>query len=269
MAKETADGMTQKEAYKLELILLELLEEMTRHFDMVLNDGKSLFLDPYVRGMMLEQALWQPQITAVPISKLIHILLEDIKRFKGDHSLTFSLLCAYAELGIAPTRASYAYFVESGDDGLLSDLDSAAISSRWKLQTYPHHVEAVISHLSSSKQMADRMKCVETLILMGQVNKVPLEAMETWFSGTEANTAQMIRPLNLLMQTSSGRRWLADRFKSIPPSSPMHTSIKALFANELSAVRKVGDYRFWTPEECESLESSFSLSRESVGNNSK
>ncbi len=268
-AKKTADGMTQEEAYKLECILLELLEEMTRHFDMVLNDGKSLFLDPYVRGMMMEQALWQPQISPAPISKVIPILLEDIKRFKGDQSLTFSLLCAYAALGIAPTRTSYAYFVESGQGGELSDLDSAAVSSRWKLQTHPNHVEAVLGHLSSTKQMADRMKCVETLILMGQVTQVPKESMETWFNGIEANTAQMLRPLNLLMQTPSGRKWLADRFKAMPPSSATRDPIRALFENELSAVRKAGDYRFWAREECDLLESSLSLSTDSIGSTSR
>ncbi len=269
MASKRADAVTQVEAGQLENTLLGLLEEFTRHFDLLLNDGKSLFLDPYVRGMMMEQALWQPKINRAPVSKIIAILINDLKRLKGDQTLAFSLLCAYTDLGIAPNHTSYVYFTATGEGGGLSDLDSAVILARWKMQTKPVHVDAVLKHLASANQVADRMKCVETLILMGQVKQVPLEAMETWFSGIEANSAQMLRPLNLLMQTSSGRKWLADRFKAMPPSSPLHDPIKALFENELSAVRKAGDYRFWTLEECDLLESSLSLGKDPVGSNGK
>ncbi len=269
MANKLVAGLTQDEAYQLERTLLDILEETTRHFDTLLNDEESLFFDPFVRGMMMEQALWQPQINPAPVSKVISVLLNDLRKFKGDQTLAFSLFCAYADLGIAPTHTSYVNLLATGRTAGLSVLDTAVLAARWKMQTHPDQVEAVLGHLSSTKQMADRMKCVETLILMGQVKQVPLEAMETWFSGIEANGAQVLRPLNLLMQTSSGRKWLADRFKAMPPSSPLHDPIKALFENELSAVRKVGDYRFWTLEECDLLESSLSLGKDPVGSNGK
>ena len=235
------------------------MQLIRNRFDLLLTDGTSLFLDPFARGMMLEQALWRPDRHPATITHLLSLVMGDLESSSGELSLSHSLLCAYADLGFAPNEASHAVLMETQEGGKLSDLDSAGILARWRMATEARHVDAVAKYITTSKHMTDRMNCVETLILMEQFDHIPPDLMEHWFAKIKGDDARIRRPLNLLMQNPTGRRYLVEKYKAMPADDPLREPIKTLFANELSAVHEFGDYRFWTREECRRLESDLQL----------
>ncbi|WP_345683464.1 hypothetical protein [Novipirellula caenicola] len=261
----SAKTLSAEQAHEREKALFQFMQLIRNKFDLVLTDETSLFLDPFVRGTMLEQALWRPDRHPATITDLLSLVMGDLESSSGELSLSHSLFCAYADLGLAPNDKSFAFLGETQVGGKLSDLDSAAILARWRMETAPRHVEAVAKHIKTSKHMTDRMNCVETLILMEQFDHIPSDLMQRWFAGIKGDADQIRRPLNLLMQNATGRRYLADKYKEMSVDAPLREPIKALFENELSAVHEFGDYRFWTREECKQLESDLQLEFASAG----
>lgn len=255
----SAKALSADKAHEREKLLYQIMQVIRNQFDLLLTDGTSLFLDPFARGMMLEQALWRPERHPATITDLLSLVLGDLESSSGELSLSHSLLCAYADLGFAPNEKSFAVLLETQEGGKLSDLDSAGILARWRMATEARHVDAVAKHIKTAKHMTDRMNCVETLILMEQFDHIPPGLMQRWFAEIKGGADRIRRPLNLLMQNPTGRRYLVDRYKAMPDDSPLREPIRALFANELSAVHEFGDYRFWTNEECERLKSDLQL----------
>ena len=255
----SAKALSADNAHEREKLLYQTMQVIRNQFDLLLTDGTSLFLDPFARGMMLEQALWQPDRNPATVTDLLSLVLGDLEASSGELSLSHSLLCAYADLGFAPNEKSFAVLMETQEGGRLSNLDSAGILARWRMATEAWHVDAVATYIQTAKHMTDRMNCVETLILMEEFDSIPPDLMERWFAKINGDAAQIRRPLNLLMQNPSGRRYLADKYKAMPVDAPLREPIQALFANELAAVHEFGDYRFWTKEECKRLESDLQL----------
>ncbi|WP_345321524.1 hypothetical protein [Novipirellula rosea] len=257
--ESSARTLSAEQAHEREKALFLFMELIRKKFDLVLTDETSLFLDPFVRGTMLEQALWRPDRRPATITDLLTFVIGDLESSSGELSLSHSLFCAYANLGLAPNDKSFGILLETQVGGKLSDLDAAGILARWRMETAPRHVAAVAKHIRTSNHMTDRMNCVETLILMDQFDHIPADLMQHWFTKIKGDANQIRRPLNLLMQNATGRRYLADKYIAMPVDAPLREPIKALFANELSAVHEFGDYRFWTREECKQLESDLQL----------
>ncbi|WP_162006858.1 hypothetical protein [Roseimaritima sediminicola] len=258
-SEASAKTLSPEGAHDRERLFYQLMRRIRREVDSHLNDGTSLFLDPFVRGMMLEQSLWQPQRHPATVTHLLSRVLNDLESSSGQLSLSYSLICAYADLGFAPNETSHAVFTQSLQDQTSKDRDAAAVLARWRWPTEQRHVDATVEFLKHAKHPTDRMNCVETLILMDRISLVPADLLRRWFEGIEGEADQIRRPLNLLMQNAAGRRYLADKFLAMPADAALREPIRALFANELTHVRKSGDYRFWTREECDGLESDLQL----------
>jgi len=255
----SAKTLPIEKAFEREKAVFQFMEAIRHQFDLLLTDGTSLFPDPFVRGMMLEQALWRPQSHSATVTDLLSIVLGDLEASSGELSLSYSLHCAYANLGFAPNEKSHAILIETREGGKVSDLNAAAILARWRFPAEQRHVDATVEFIQTAKHLTDKLNCVETLILMEEFDSIPPDLMERWFAKINGDAAQIRRPLNLLMQNPSGRRYLADKYKAMPVDAPLREPIQALFANELSAVHHFGDYRFWTKEECKRLESDLQL----------
>jgi len=255
----SAKTLSADKAHERERLFYQLMRLIRNEFDLLLTDGNSLFLDPFTRGMMLEQALWRPDRHPATTTQLLSLVLSDLESSSGELSLSYSLFCAYADLGFAPNETSHALFFESAQGQAFRVRDSAAVLARWRWPTAQRHVDATVEFIQTAKHMTDKLNCVETLILMEEFDSIPPDLMERWFAKINGDAAQIRRPLNLLMQNPSGRRYLADKYKAMPVDAPLREPIQALFANELSAVHHFGDYRFWTKEECKRLESDLQL----------
>ncbi|WP_153558281.1 hypothetical protein [Roseimaritima sediminicola] len=257
--KISAKTLSAEESHARERVFYQLMRRIRDQVDRHLNDGTSLFLDPFVRGMVLEQALWRPDRSPATVTHLLSRVLRDLESSSGDSSLSYSLFCAYADLGFAPNETSHAMFMQSAQGQAFATRDAAAILARWRWPTEQRHVDTTVEFIKTAKHITDKLNCVETLILMDELDLVPADLLQRWFAEIKGGPDKIRRPLNLLMQNAAGRRYLADKFLALPDDAPLREPIRDLFANELTHVRESEDYRFWTKEECDRLESDLQL----------
>lgn len=267
-SEKSAKTLSVFDARERENVLYKLMLLIREDFDLILNDGVSLFFDPHVRGMMLEQALWRPERNPATVNFLLALVMMDLESSSGELSLSYSLHCAYANLGFAPNETSYAVMLNSPEGRAFKAHVSAAFRARWRFPTEQRHVDATVEFIQNAKHITDKLNCVETLILMDKFEHIPPDLMQRWFSEFTGNANQILRTLNLLMQNQTGRRYLAEKYKAMPADDPLREPIKALFKNELSAVHKSGDYRFFTKEECKQLDSDLQLELAVAGDES-
>ncbi len=94
---------------------------------------------------------------------------------------------------------------------------------------------------------------METLILIDRIDRLPPLLLEEWFERSVKDSEEPQRCLNSLMQNRAGRAFLAGKYESKSSDSAFWKKVQGLFANEIRAVHQIGDYRFFSKEECETL----------------
>lgn len=109
--------------------------------------------------------------------------------------------------------------------------------------------------MGRTPHLTERLDCIETLLLMDWIDRAPPEPLDAWFQQRVVEVDQPRRPLNLLMLGRGGREFLLQKFDALPDDAPLRRTIAGLLANEVRAVHKIGDYRFFSPTKCEKIAS--------------
>ena len=113
--------------------------------------------------------------------------------------------------------------------------------------------DATVAHMETTRHVTERFDCVETMILMDEIDQVPPNLLEDWFERRVTDADDPQRPLNLLMQNQKGRRFLAGKYETRTSKSTLWNQVRDLYANEINAVNQLGDDPFFSKDERDRL----------------
>ena len=255
---ENTQQFSKEEATQARVNAIVLMSLVARDIDKVLQVQGSIAFDPFVRGVVLEQALWDRQEVNVPANALMLAIMSGVKKPRGitggDNELEYSLMCKYADLGFSPNQYSQIILMKclNGD---YEDHVAASVLARWHRPTKPRHAQAVLDFIDSNPLPYERLDAIETAVIMGRFEDLSESDREVWFELRVEldDESQRRRSLCHAAMHTDSRSYLLAKWKELDEESEIRSAIGDLLLFEVAATEEFEQYDYISQEECQEI----------------
>lgn len=255
---EKTKQFTKKEATRARLQAAAVMSEISKDLDKLLQCQGSIAFDPFLRGVVLEQALWDRQAVNLPVNALMLAIMGGLRGPQGitgaDNELQYSLMCKYADLGFSPNQYSYMVLAKclNGD---YEDHIAASVLARWRRPTKPRHAQAVLDFIEWTPLPIERVDAIETAIIMGRFEDVSEPDRELWFELRiePDDEGQRMRSLCYAAMHADSRSYLLAKWEELDEESEIRSAIRDLLLVEVSATEEFEQYDYIAQEECQAI----------------
>ena len=248
-ALEEEKQIAREEVTKRRLYAVAIMLETIEKMDEVFRQGDVLILDPFARGLFLEQRLWKHNELELPVAGQLMTIIDGLHE-RGDE-MRFTLMSYFADLGFMPN--AYCYDVLGAClTGKYEDHIAATVLARWNWPTEPRHAHAVLKFLDETPLRAEKLDAIETLILLGSFDDVPESLREDWFSTrvVDGDKSRRSRCLSYLFRDDQGRDYLVAKHQALPDGSELKSAIGELFRAEIETTRRFAQFDYLSDRDC-------------------
>ena len=212
--------------HKCKLLLMAIMLEFRQQLDQEFSDGKTLILDPFIRGITLEQATWRFDQFGLPTS---WIIVETFDKLCGTNKdLEFSIASQIADLGWMSNAYGY-NILNRCYSGAFPDHVAATVLARWGWPTQQKHVDAVLDFLANAKHVPEKLDAIDTLVLLGKIDEVDADNKAIWLKTGIAKRNNPVRRLRYLMGSRSGRSQLMDWYQNTELSPELKRHMRNVY----------------------------------------